>query len=48
MTTKVVDVPDRQRYEIVRDGTLLGHAAYQKTNELVVFTHWGSPRIVDI
>jgi uncharacterized protein len=39
MTTKVVDVPDRQRYEIVRDGTLLGHAAYQKTNELVVFTH---------
>jgi predicted GNAT family acetyltransferase len=39
MTTEVVDVPDRQRYEIVRDGTLLGHAAYQKTNELVVFTH---------
>jgi predicted GNAT family acetyltransferase len=39
MTTQVVDVPDRHRYEIVRDGTTLGHAAYQKTEQLVVFTH---------
>jgi uncharacterized protein len=39
VTTKVVDVPDRQRYEIVRDDSVLGYAAYQKTDQLVVFTH---------
>jgi len=39
MTILVVDVPDRQRYEIVRDGTPLGFAAYQKTDQLIVFTH---------
>ena len=39
MTTQVIDVPDRQRYEIVRDGTMRGYAAYQKTEQLVVFTH---------
>ncbi len=39
MTTTVVDVPDRQRYEIVRDGTTLGYAAYQKTDQLIIFTH---------
>ena len=39
MTTEVVDVPDARRYEIRRDGTALGHAAYQKTDELIVFTH---------
>ena len=39
MTTEVVDVPNSGRYEIHRDGTVLGHAAYQKTNELIVFTH---------
>ena len=39
MTTTVVDVPDRQRYEILRDGTLLGYAAYQTTEQLIVFTH---------
>jgi uncharacterized protein len=39
MATEVFDVPDRQRYEIVRDGVTLGYAAYQKTVELIVFTH---------
>jgi predicted GNAT family acetyltransferase len=39
MATHVVDVPERQRYEIVRDGATLGYAAYQKTDQLIVFTH---------
>lgn len=39
MTTSVIDAPDRQRYEVVRNGTMLGYAAYQKTNQLIVFTH---------
>lgn len=39
MTIRVVDVPDRERYEIVRDDTVLGYAAYQKTAQLIVFTH---------
>jgi hypothetical protein len=36
---QIIDGPDRQRYEIVRDGTVLGYAAYQKTDQLIVFTH---------
>ena len=39
MTIEVVDVPDRHRYEIVRDDTVLGYAAYEKTDQLIVFTH---------
>jgi predicted GNAT family acetyltransferase len=39
MTDTVVDSPERQRYEIVRDGEVLGFAAYQRTDRLVVFTH---------
>jgi predicted GNAT family acetyltransferase len=39
MATQVVDVADRHRYEIVRDGTPLGYAAYQKPRQLIVFTH---------
>jgi len=39
MTTTVQDNPDQQRYEAVRDGKVLGFAAYQRTDELVVFTH---------
>ena len=39
MTTEVHDSPEQQRYEIVRDGEVLGFAAYQKTDQLVVFTH---------
>ncbi len=38
-SAQVHDVPDRDRYEIVRDGTVLGFAAYQRTSELVVLTH---------
>ena len=34
-----MDVPDQQRYEIVRDDIVLGHAAYQRTGQLIVFTH---------
>ena len=36
---EVHDSPEQQRYEIVRDGAVLGFAAYQKTDQLVVFTH---------
>jgi predicted GNAT family acetyltransferase len=39
MTTTVVDVPGRQRYEVVRGEAVLGFAAYQKTDQLIVFTH---------
>ncbi|TDB91359.1 GNAT family N-acetyltransferase [Actinomadura sp. 7K534] len=36
---RVVDAPERSRYEIVRDGAVLGFAAYQKAKDLIVFTH---------
>jgi predicted GNAT family acetyltransferase len=36
---EVQDVPQESRYEARRDGALLGYAAYQKTDELIVFTH---------
>jgi uncharacterized protein len=39
MTLTVTDVPDRQRYEIASDGEVVGFAAYQRTDQLVVFTH---------
>lgn len=39
MTTQVIDVPDQQRSEILRNGTTLGFAAYQKSDQMVVFTH---------
>ena len=39
MTTQVLDDPERNRYEVVRNGRVLGFAAYQKTAELIVFTH---------
>ncbi len=39
MSVDVVDAPERQRYEALREGNVLGFAAYQKTDELVVFTH---------
>jgi uncharacterized protein len=39
VTTSVRDNPEKNRYEIVRDGEVLGFAAYQRTDELVVFTH---------
>ncbi|EWT03394.1 GCN5 family acetyltransferase [Intrasporangium oryzae NRRL B-24470] len=39
MDLQVIDAPERGRYEIVRDGEVLGFAAYQKTDTLIVFTH---------
>ena len=39
MSIEVRDVPQESRYEAHRDGVLLGWAAYQRTDELVVFTH---------
>ncbi len=38
-TREVVDVPEQQRYEIREGGELLGFAAYQKADRLIVFTH---------
>lgn len=35
----VADNPAEQRYEISVDGALMGFAAYQRTDELFVFTH---------
>jgi predicted GNAT family acetyltransferase len=37
--TTVRDSPADRRYEIVDEDRVLGFAAYQKTDELVVFTH---------
>ncbi|WP_256837716.1 GNAT family N-acetyltransferase [Ornithinimicrobium faecis] len=39
MSIEVRDVPESNRYEAVRDGTVLGFAEYQRTADLVVFTH---------
>lgn len=36
---RVVDAPERSRYEAVRDGEVVGFAGYQKTAAIVVFTH---------
>ena len=39
MSVLVVDVPERERFEAAVDGVVVGFAAYQRTAELVVFTH---------
>lgn len=39
MSDQVNDAPERQRFEILRDGEVLGHAAYQKTDQMIIFTH---------
>ena len=39
MTMQVIDAPGRNRYEAVREGEVVGFAAYQKTDALIVFTH---------
>lgn len=40
MAITVRDNPTENRYEITDDdGTVLGHAAYQRTVQLIVFTH---------
>lgn len=36
---QVSDAPERSRYEIVEDGEVIGFAAYQKAERLIVFTH---------
>ena len=45
MDLQIVDAPERQRFEAVRDGAVLGFAAYQKTDELIVFTHTEVQRV---
>lgn len=39
MSEVVRDNPEAHRYEILRDDVVLGFAAYQKTDRLIVFTH---------
>ncbi|MCK9869723.1 GNAT family N-acetyltransferase [Nocardiopsis dassonvillei] len=39
MTTDVVDVQDRKRYEIRVDGEVAGFAEYILTDDMVTFTH---------
>ncbi|QUX30967.1 N-acetyltransferase [Nocardiopsis akebiae] len=39
MTTDVVDVRDRKRYEIRIDGEVAGFAEYILTDDMVTFTH---------
>lgn len=39
MSVQVSDVPERQRFEAVLAGEVVGFAAYQKTDQLIVFTH---------
>ena len=39
MDVTVNDAPERSRFEAVLDGEVVGFAAYQKTGELIVFTH---------
>jgi predicted GNAT family acetyltransferase len=36
---EIVDVAEQSRYEARLDGDVVGFAAYQKTGQLVVFTH---------
>lgn len=38
-TIEVRDSPEEQRYEAWVDGRLAGVAGYQKTHDLIVFTH---------
>jgi predicted GNAT family acetyltransferase len=39
MSVQVIDAPERRRYEVVHDGSVLGFAAYERTEGLIVFTH---------
>lgn len=39
MSVDVIDVPEHHQFEAVLDGEVVGFAAYQKTDELIVFTH---------
>lgn len=39
MALQVIDSPERQRYEAVREGTVLGFTAYEHMNRVLVLTH---------
>ncbi|EHR61052.1 GNAT family N-acetyltransferase [Saccharomonospora cyanea] len=39
MALQVIDSPERQRYEAVREGTVLGFTAYEHMNQVLVLTH---------
>jgi len=39
MEMEIVHAPERNRYEAVRGGEVLGFAEFHRTDELVVFTH---------
>ncbi len=39
MALQVIDSPERQRYEAVREGTVLGFTAYEPMNQVLVLTH---------
>lgn len=39
VTLDVVDVPERSRYEVLRNGKVLGFSGYQRAEGLIVFTH---------
>ncbi len=39
MALQVIDSPERQRYEAVREGTVLGFAAYERMDRILVLTH---------
>jgi uncharacterized protein len=39
MSIEVRDAPDRQRYEVLDDGTLAGFAEYRDHGDVRVFTH---------
>lgn len=39
MSLQITHAPERSRYEATRDGVVLGFAEYQRTDDLMVFTH---------
>jgi predicted GNAT family acetyltransferase len=39
MTTRVVDNPERGRFEVYADDTLAGYAAYLRRDGEIIFTH---------
>ena len=39
MTDQVVDIPERSRFVLERDGTEIGKALYQRTPGVITFTH---------
>ena len=39
MADQVVDVPDRNRFVLERDGEVIGKALYQRADGTITFTH---------